>query len=241
MTDADKFSHCTFGWRMIRSIYTVRNKNAKFYSGLLICMTIKKHLNVDCIPFQSVQNLERGVYAVAVPLPHLVCYSFQVNPYSWLQSVLSDASARSTYSVALYLLLAGENWVSFKTFITTAIWQEILLKFVSVGIQTLESYRQFYSHLTWKTPFLLFDAQCSFPLNWCNYSKMILRLLGKAFEKEKDEKIGNEHFKVEIEICTALPIAEEHIVGDRPLAIMFPLPVHYSGLTFTALPVFCWG
>lgn len=112
MTDADRISYCTFGWRIILSIYTVRNKNAKFYPGLLICMTIKKHLNVDCIPFQSVKNLERGVYAIALPLPHLVCYSFQVNPYSWLQSVLSsDAFARSTYSVALYLLLAGENWI----------------------------------------------------------------------------------------------------------------------------------
>lgn len=47
---------------------------------------------------------------------------------------------------------------------------------------------------------------------------MILRLLGKTFE-EKDGKIGNEHFKVEIEICTALLIAEEHIVGDMPLGM----------------------
>lgn len=47
---------------------------------------------------------------------------------------------------------------------------------------------------------------------------MILRLLGKTFEEEKDGKIGNEHFKVEIKIGTALPIAEEHIVGDMPLA-----------------------
>lgn len=44
---------------------------------------------------------------------------------------------------------------------------------------------------------------------------MILRLLGKTFKKEK----GNEHFKVEIEICTALPTAEEHIVGDMPLTV----------------------
>jgi len=29
---------------------------------------------------------------------------------------------------------------------------------------------------------------------------MILRSLGKTSEKEKDGKIGNEHFKVEIEI-----------------------------------------
>lgn len=49
--------------------------------------------------------------------------------------------------------------------------------------------------------------------------KMILSLLGKKFGKEKDKKIGNEHFKVEIEICTALPTAEEHIVGDMPLAM----------------------
>lgn len=48
---------------------------------------------------------------------------------------------------------------------------------------------------------------------------MILNLLGRIFKKEKDEKIGNEHFKVEIEICTALPIAEENIVGDMPLAM----------------------
>lgn len=48
---------------------------------------------------------------------------------------------------------------------------------------------------------------------------MILRLLGKTFEEEKDRKIGNEHFKVEIEIRTALPIAEEHIVGDMPVAM----------------------
>lgn len=141
MTDAYKFSYCIFGWRIILFIHTVRNKNAKFYPGLLICMTLKKHLNVDCIPFQSVQNLKRRVHAIALPLPYLVCYSFQANPYSWVQSVLSDAFARSTYSVILYLLLAGENWVSFKTFITTAIWQEILLKFMSAGNQTLESYR----------------------------------------------------------------------------------------------------
>lgn len=57
---------------------------------------------------------------------------------------------------------------------------------------------------------------------------MILRLLGKAFEKEKDEKIGNEHFKVEIEICTALPIAEEHIVGDRPLAMGYYVSIASS-------------
>lgn len=31
--------------------------------------------------------------------------------------------------------------------------------------------------------------------------------------------MGKEHFKVEIEICTALPIAEENIVGDMPLAM----------------------
>lgn len=141
MTDADKFSYCTFGWRIVLSMYTVRKKNAKFYPGLLICMTTKKRFNVDCLPFQSVQNLERRVYATALPFPRLVCYSLEANPYSWLQSVLSDAFARSTHSIALYLLLAGENWVSFKTFITTAIWQEILLKFLSVGIQTLELYR----------------------------------------------------------------------------------------------------
>lgn len=44
---------------------------------------------------------------------------------------------------------------------------------------------------------------------------MILRSFGKTFKKEK----RNEHFKVEIEICTGLPTAEEHIVGDMPLAV----------------------
>lgn len=73
--------------------------------------------------------------------------------------------------------------------------------------------------MTWKGSFLLCDPQSSFSLYRCTYSKMILSLLGKMFEKEKDEKTGNEHFKVEIEICTALPIAEEHTVGDMPLAM----------------------
>lgn len=128
-------------WTENSTIYVHRNKNAKFYSRLLICMATKKYLNADCILFQSVQNLERRVYVIALPFPHLVCYSLEPNPYSWLQSVLSDTFARSTHSIALYLLLAGENWVSFKTFITTAIWQEVLLKFLSVGIQTLGLYR----------------------------------------------------------------------------------------------------
>lgn len=127
-------------WMENNTIYIQSHKNAKFYPGLLIRITIKKCLNVACIPFQSVQNIERGVYSITLPLEHLLCYSFQVNPYSWLQSVPSDAFARSTYSVALYLLLAGKNWISSKTSITTAIWQEILLKFMSVEIQALEPY-----------------------------------------------------------------------------------------------------
>lgn len=81
MTDADKFSYCIFGWRIVLSMYTVGNKNTKFYPGLLICMATKKYLNADCIPFQSVQNLEKGVYVIALPFPHLVCYSLDANPY----------------------------------------------------------------------------------------------------------------------------------------------------------------
>lgn len=126
-------------WMKNNTVYVQSHKNAKFYPGFLICMTIKKHLNVACIPFQSVQNLQRGV--CALPLTLLVCYTFQVNPYSWLQSVPSNGFAKSVYSVALYLLVGGENWTTLKTFIATAVWQDILLKFMSVRIQTLKSYR----------------------------------------------------------------------------------------------------
>lgn len=48
---------------------------------------------------------------------------------------------------------------------------------------------------------------------------MILSLLSKTFEKEKDRKIENEHFGLEIGVCTALSIAVEHILEDMPLAI----------------------
>lgn len=45
MTDADKFSHGTFGWRIMLTMYTVMSKNAEFYPGFLLFITIKKHLN----------------------------------------------------------------------------------------------------------------------------------------------------------------------------------------------------
>lgn len=73
--------------------------------------------------------------------------------------------------------------------------------------------------MIWKTSFLVFNAQCSLHLSRGNYSNMILSLWDKTFEEEEDRKIGNEHFKVETEIYTALSVAEEHIVEDMPMAM----------------------